>query len=62
MQPRRSTAREVKELLPVAARALRLTLQSWEVRSAGGFERVFAALSKQRPEWNLRVLGPANAC
>ena len=41
---------EVKEVLPVAARALRLTVQSWEVRDADGFERVFAALNKQRPD------------
>jgi putative ABC transport system substrate-binding protein len=40
---------EVKEVLPVAARALRLTLQPWEVRSADDFEKVFAALNKQRP-------------
>jgi len=40
---------EVKEVLPVAARALRLTLQPWEVRDADGFEKVFAALNKQRP-------------
>ena len=47
---------DVKEVLPVAARALRLTLQSWEVRSADDFKRVFAALSKQRPD-GLYVLG-----
>jgi ABC-type uncharacterized transport system substrate-binding protein len=41
---------EVKELLPVAARALRLTLQPWEVRGADDFDRVFAALNKQRPD------------
>jgi putative ABC transport system substrate-binding protein len=41
---------DVKEVLPVAARALRLTLQPWDVRAAGGFEKVFAALSKQRPD------------
>ena len=41
---------EVKEVLPVAARALRLTLQPWEVRAADGFEKVFAALNKQRPD------------
>jgi putative ABC transport system substrate-binding protein len=40
----------VKEVLPVAARALKLTLQSWEVRDADGFDKVFAALSKQRPD------------
>ena len=41
---------EVKEVLPVAARALRLTIRSWEVRAADDFERVFAALNKQRPD------------
>ena len=41
---------DVKEVLPVAAHALKLTLQRWEVRSADDFERVFAALSKQRPD------------
>jgi putative ABC transport system substrate-binding protein len=45
-----SNVREVKELLPVAARALRLTIQPWEVRAADGFEKVFAALNKQRPD------------
>jgi ABC-type uncharacterized transport system substrate-binding protein len=43
------TAREVKEDLPVAARALKLTIQPWEIRAAEGFEKVFAALNKQRP-------------
>ena len=41
---------EVKEVLPVAARALRLTLQPWEVRSADDFDRVFAAMGEQRPD------------
>src|SRR5215510_2554539 len=41
---------EVKEALPVAARALRLTIQPWEVRAAKDFEEVFAAISKQRPD------------
>jgi putative ABC transport system substrate-binding protein len=49
---------EVKEVLPVAARALRLTIWSWEVRDADGFERVFAALNKQRPN-GLYVIGSA---
>jgi putative tryptophan/tyrosine transport system substrate-binding protein len=40
---------DVKEVLPVAARALRLTIQPWEVRDADGFEKVFAARDKQRP-------------
>ena len=41
---------EVKEVLPVAARALGLTIRPWEVRDADGFEKVFAALNKQRPD------------
>jgi putative ABC transport system substrate-binding protein len=41
---------EVKEILPVAARALGLTIQPWEVRAADGIEKVFAALNKQRPD------------
>jgi ABC-type uncharacterized transport system substrate-binding protein len=41
---------EVKEVLPVAARALGLTLRFWEVRAADGFERVFSALSKERSD------------
>ena len=49
---------EVKEVLPVAARALGLTLQSWEVRDADDFEKVFAALNKERPD-GLYVLGRA---
>jgi putative tryptophan/tyrosine transport system substrate-binding protein len=43
-------AREVKEVLPTAARALGLTIQPWEVRDADDFEKVFAALNKQRPD------------
>jgi putative ABC transport system substrate-binding protein len=43
-------ALEVKEVLPVAARALGLTIQPWEVPDANGFDKVFAALNKQRPD------------
>jgi putative ABC transport system substrate-binding protein len=49
---------EVKEDLPVAARALGLTVQPWEVRGADGFEKVFAALNKERPD-GLYVSGGA---
>jgi putative ABC transport system substrate-binding protein len=49
---------ELKEDLPVAARALGLTLQPWEVRSADDFDRVFAAMGKQRPD-GLYVPGAA---
>jgi ABC-type uncharacterized transport system substrate-binding protein len=41
---------ELKEVLPVAARALGLAVRSWEVRDANGFEKVFAALNKERPD------------
>jgi ABC-type uncharacterized transport system substrate-binding protein len=41
---------DVKEVLPVAARSLGLTIRSWEVRDADGFEKVFTALNKQRPD------------
>ena len=56
-----ASAHEVTEVLPVAARALKLTLQPWEVRAADGFEQVFTALNKQRPDGLLRGRGPANA-
>src|SRR5206468_12726297 len=40
---------ELKEV-QTAARPLGLTVRSWEVRAADGFERVFAALSKEPPD------------
>jgi putative ABC transport system substrate-binding protein len=46
----------VKEVLPVAARTLELTVQSWEIGGADSFEKVFAALTKDRPD-GLYVLG-----
>jgi putative ABC transport system substrate-binding protein len=49
---------EVKEVLPAAARALGLTLQPWEVRRADGFEKIFAALSKERPDGLYLTGGP----
>jgi putative ABC transport system substrate-binding protein len=42
--------REVKEDLPAAARALKLNVRSWEVGDAAEFDRVFAAMGKQRPD------------
>src|SRR5262245_3833229 len=41
---------QVKELLPADARALKLTVQPWEIRAVDDFEKVFAALNKQRPD------------
>jgi putative ABC transport system substrate-binding protein len=38
----------VKEVLAVAP-ALRLTVQPWKIRVANDFEKVFAALAKDRP-------------
>jgi putative ABC transport system substrate-binding protein len=46
----------VKELLPADARALKLTIQPWEIRAVDDFEKVFAALNKQRPD-GLYALG-----
>src|SRR5262245_2433285 len=51
-----SNVRELEAVLTAAARALGLTLQPWEVRTADDFEKVFAALDKQRPD-GLYVLG-----
>jgi putative tryptophan/tyrosine transport system substrate-binding protein len=53
----RAAVLEVKEILPVAARALGLTLQPWEVRD-GGFDKVFTALNKQRPDGLYVTSGP----
>jgi ABC-type uncharacterized transport system substrate-binding protein len=49
-QANRTLVLEAKEKLPAAARALGLTIHPWEVRDADGFEKVFAALDKQRPD------------
>jgi putative ABC transport system substrate-binding protein len=46
---------ELKEV-QIAAGALKLTIQPWEVRAADDFEKVFAALNKQRPD-GLYVFG-----
>jgi putative ABC transport system substrate-binding protein len=45
-----SNVRTVKKFLPAAARALKLNLQLWDIRTADGFEKVFAALRKERPD------------
>ena len=51
-----SSVLAVKEDLPVAARALKLTIQPWEARTANDSDGIFAALSEQRPD-GLYVLG-----
>ncbi len=50
------SVRQLKEDLPASARTLGLTIQLWEVRDTDGFERVFATLSKERPD-GLYLLG-----
>jgi putative ABC transport system substrate-binding protein len=40
---------QVKNILPVGARALGLTIRSWEVRTANDFERIFSEISKDLP-------------
>src|SRR5262245_28285275 len=52
------SVRELKETLPVAAGALQLTIQPWEVRAADNFEKVFAALGKGRPDGLYVAGGP----
>ena len=54
----RANVHELKEVLPVAARAVGLTLRSWEIRDADGFERVFAELNKERPDGLYVSVGP----
>jgi len=51
-----ASGREVKEVLPAPARALGLTVRSWEVRGPDDFDRVFAAMGKQRSD-GLYVIG-----
>jgi putative ABC transport system substrate-binding protein len=40
----------VKKDLPIVARALKLIIQPWKIRAADDFDKVFAAVSKQRPD------------
>ena len=53
-----ASVHQVKEVLPAAARALGLTIRSWEVQGTDGFELVFAALNKERPDGLYVSLGP----
>ena len=49
---------DVKDVLPVAARALKMTIQPWEVRGTDDFEKVFSAMGKQRPDGLYATAGP----
>ena len=53
-----TVVRDVKEVLPVAARALKLTIQLWEIRAVDDFEKIFATLNKQRPDGLYPTGGP----
>jgi putative ABC transport system substrate-binding protein len=41
---------EIKEILPSAARRLGLVIRPWEIQAVQQFDKVFAALSKERPD------------
>jgi putative ABC transport system substrate-binding protein len=45
-----NSVRDVKEILPVAARPLGVIIQPWEIRDADSFEKVFVAINKERPD------------
>lgn len=49
---------EMKEVLPAAAQALKLTLQPFEVRDSDSFQQVFAAAARQRPDGLYALGGP----
>ena len=53
-----ASVQQVREVLPSAARALRVTIQPWEVRGTDDFDRVFADMGKQRPDGLYVSLGP----
>jgi putative ABC transport system substrate-binding protein len=44
-----ATGEDEREMLSRAARTLRLTVQPWEVRRTDDFDKVFAAINKERP-------------
>jgi putative tryptophan/tyrosine transport system substrate-binding protein len=43
------TTHEIKEDFPVVARALGLTVQPWAIPDANSFDKIFAAVNKDRP-------------
>jgi putative ABC transport system substrate-binding protein len=42
--------RQVRDDIPAAARGLKLTVRSWEVKDTDGLETIFTALNKERPD------------
>ena len=53
-----SSVHDVKEILPVAARALALTVQPWELRDANELDKIFDAMGNQRPDGLYVRAGP----
>jgi putative ABC transport system substrate-binding protein len=51
-----TSERAIKKDLPAVARALKIALQPRDVKSADDFDKVFAAMGKQRPD-GIHVLG-----
>jgi putative ABC transport system substrate-binding protein len=51
------SVREMKDVLP-AARALGLTIRSWELRDPDAFDKVFAGLNKELPDALYVPIGP----
>ena len=51
---------ELKEILP-AAHGIGLTVRSWELREADGFNKVFCRAEQGACGWTLRARGPAHA-
>jgi len=49
---------EFKEVIPASAQALKLTILRREVRDANDFDRVFAAINKERPDGIFVLGGP----
>jgi hypothetical protein len=48
---------DVKEILPIAARPLKLTVVPWELRAEESVGKAFAKLRKKDPADGLYVLG-----
>ena len=46
----RNNERELKEVLPPAARSLGLTIQTWQMQDANTLEKELAAMGKRRPD------------
>jgi putative ABC transport system substrate-binding protein len=53
-----ASVQQVKEVLPAAVRALRLSIQPWDVRGADDFNRVFSEIGRERPDGLYVSLGP----